>query len=107
MDSEQKADNEQNEPGEPPEPLDPYQDHHLPVDRDAWMPVVMGQAVRGFVPPHPEPPEALEDELTLAALSDPCDVRQQEEDARPTFWRVLVLVLIAVAALSIVFRFAR
>jgi hypothetical protein len=104
MDSEPREHNEQHDQQEPPSP---FEDHHLPVGRDAWMPVVMGQVAGGFVPPHPGPPEAPDDELTQAALSDPCDVRQQEEDVRPTFWRVLVLVLIAVAALSIVFRFAR
>ena len=76
-------------------------------DPEAWKPVVMGQLSGDLIPPHPEPPEAPEDELTEAALSDPMNVAYQEEDPHPTFWRVLVLVCIAVGALSIVFRFAR
>ena len=78
-----------------------------PGERDGWMPVVMGQVCQELVPRRPEPPEATEDELTLAALADPADVAHQEGDPRPTFWRVLVLVFIAVGALSIVFHFAR
>jgi len=85
-----------------PETLQPH-----PGERDAWMPVVMGQVCQDLVPKHPEPPEANEDELTRAALADPADVANQDSDARPTFWRVLVLIFIAVGALSIVFRFAR
>ncbi|GEM_PF-3589984 len=46
-------------------------------------------------------------ELTEAAMSDPADVTNQESDPHPTFWRVVVLVLVAVAALSVVFGFAR
>jgi hypothetical protein len=48
-----------------------------------------------------EPPE--EDELTQAALSDPASVHEAEPDPHPTFWRVLVVVGIALAALSVVF----
>ena len=78
-----------------------------PGDRDAWKPVIMGQVCGELLPPHPEPPEAPEDELTQAALSDPDGLDAQEHDPSPTLWRLVVLVLIAVGALSIVFRFAR
>ena len=77
------------------------------IPAGGWKPVVMGQLVDGLIPPHPEPPEAAEDELTQAALSDPEDVAYQEPDPRPTFWRVLVVVFIAVAALSVVFGLGR
>ena len=78
-----------------------------PPDPEGWRTVVLGQVSRDILPPHPEPPEAEQDELTLAALSDPADVRREEGDPNPTFWRVLVVVLVAVAALSIVFRLGR
>jgi hypothetical protein len=74
---------------------------------EGWKPVVMGQVSGDLVPPHPEPPEATEDELTLAALTDPADVSRQEAGTHPTVWRVLILILIAVAALSMVFIYAR
>lgn len=74
---------------------------------NTWKPVIMGQVSGDLLPPHPGAPEASEDELTQAALSDPADVAYEEPDPHPTFWRVLVIVLIAVGALSVVFRFAR
>ena len=83
---------------------EPQEDPHAPHD---WRPVIMGQISGELLPPHPGPPEAPEDELTQAALSDPDGLYEQEPDSKPTFWRVLVVVLIAVGALSIVFRFAR
>ncbi len=52
------------------------------------------QDCRGLVP-------APEDELTRAALEDrgPYDL----PDDRPTFWRLIVVILFAVVALAIVF----
>lgn len=87
----------------PEEPLPPS---HV-GDPEAWRPVIMGQLSEPLVPPHPEPPETPEDELTRAALEDPA---AQLHDARPPLpgtWRLVILVLIAVAALSLVFRLAR
>jgi len=54
-----------------------------------------------------EPPESLEDELEREALQDPAAHSRDDHDPQPTFWRVLVLVLVAVAALSVVFGLAR
>lgn len=47
-----------------------------------------------------------EDFLTETALNDPGEGRDDAED-RPTFWRVVVLILVAVVALSVVFGIAR
>lgn len=85
-------------------PIEPQDNPHKPND---WRPVIMGQIAGDLLPPHPEPPEATEDELTRAALTDPDGLVEPEPDPKPTFWRVLVVILIAVGALSIVFRFAR
>ncbi|BDU78885.1 hypothetical protein [Mesoterricola sediminis] len=76
-------------------------------DPEAWKPVVMGQLSGGLIPPHPEPPEADEDELTRAALEDPAAQAGHPADAPPTVWRLVFIILVAVAALSIVFRLAR
>jgi hypothetical protein len=60
--------------------------------------------------PHAEGPEGqepLEDELTLAALSDPADVGRQEPERHPTLWRLVFVVLLAIGALSLVFGAAR
>ena len=74
-------------------------------DKDAWKLVYFGQLSRDLVPYHPDPPEAPEDELTQAALSDPDSVTRGETAAGsgPTFWRVLAVVAIAIAALAMVF----
>jgi hypothetical protein len=74
------------------------------TDKDAWKLVYFGQLSRDLVPYHPDPPEAPEDELTQAALSDPDGVtRGETETSGPTFWRVLAVVAIAIAALAMVF----
>jgi len=75
-----------------------------PGDKDAWKVVYFGQLSRDLVPYHPDPPEAPEDELTQAALSDPDSVTGAEaEPTGPTFWRVLVVVAVAIASLALVF----
>ncbi len=50
-----------------------------------------------------EPPETPEDDLEREALADPAAHYRDAHDPQPTFWRVLVLILVAVAALSVVF----
>jgi hypothetical protein len=75
-----------------------------PVDKDAWKLVYFGQLSRDLVPYHPDPPEAPEDELTQAALSDPDSVtRGETATTGPTFWRVLTVVAIAIGSLALVF----
>ena len=81
----------------PPEPP--------PIDKDAWKVVYFGQLSRDLVPYHPAPPEAPEDELTQAALSDPDSVTlgDREASTAPTFWRVLTVIAVAIASLAMVF----
>ncbi len=75
-----------------------------PVDKDAWKLVYFGQLSRDLVPYHPDPPEAPEDELTQAALSDPDSVtRGEPAGSGPTFWPVLAVVAIAIGSLALVF----
>lgn len=64
--------------------------------------VYLGQIIDPLVPPHPDPPESPEDELTRLALEDP---QAQEPPPRggPTLWRLIALVVFAVVALGIVF----
>ena len=76
----------------------------VPKDKDAWKMVYFGQLSRDLVPYHPDPPEAPEDELTQAALTDPDSVtRGEPEGTAPTLWRLLAVVSVAVAALALVF----
>ncbi len=65
--------------------------------------VYLGQVADPLVPPHPEPPEAPEEELAQAALEDPGASTRDMLDNRPTLWRVVALIVLAVAALAIVF----
>jgi hypothetical protein len=84
------------EPGTGPAPKD--------KDKDAWQVVYLGQLSRDLVPYHPDPPEAPEDELTEAALSDPDGATRGETAPEvPTFWRALVVVAVAIIALTLVF----
>ena len=65
----------------------------------------MGQISADLVPFHPAPPEASEDELTQAAMADPRDVNLDtgHQAGSPTLWRLLTVLLVAVAALAVVF----
>jgi hypothetical protein len=65
--------------------------------------VYLGQVADPLLPPHPEPPESPEEELTRAAMEDPGAAVRDMSDSRPTFWRVVVLIVLAVTALAIVF----
>lgn len=72
------------------------------VPQNAFRKVVFGQAVDPLYPPHPGEPEAPEDELTRAALEDPGP--EPVDEPRPTFWRFIILMLLAVLALGLIFR---
>lgn len=88
-------------------PEEPKEGEPQGGDRDAWKSVVMGQASRDLVPPHPGPPETLEEELEREALEDPAAHSREDHNPQPTLWRLVVLILVAVAALSVVFGLAR
>lgn len=76
---------------------------HQPGQDQGWRRVYLGQVADPLVPPHPEPPEAPEDELDRAAMEDPGAAVRDMADQRPTFWRVVILIVLAVAALAVVF----
>jgi len=78
---------------------------HEIVRHDCFRQVYLGQISDPLFPPHPEPPEAPEDELTRIALEDPeaHNLGLDLEDTAPTFWRFLAIVFFAVVALGIVF----
>jgi hypothetical protein len=90
-------------PGEGPE--EPREGAPPAGDKDAWKLVYFGQISRDLVPYHPDPPEAPEDELTQAALSDPESATRGEAGtgSGPTFWRLLVVVAVAIISLAMVF----
>jgi hypothetical protein len=73
--------------------------------QDGFRKVYLGQASDPLFPPHPGEPEAPEDELTRAALEDPGP--EPVNEPRPTFWRFIILMLLAVLALGLIFRWLR
>ena len=83
--------------------LTPNPDPISGVSHDSFHQVVLGQVSEPLVRPHPEPPEAEEDELTRAALGDPdSDVLVGRPE--PTAWRLVMILLVAAGALWIVFK---
>lgn len=76
-------------------------------DPDAWKVGVLGQASRELIPSPPEQPETFDDELAREALADPAGITRDEMETSPTLWRVVVLFVVAIAALSVVFGLAR
>ena len=73
------------------------------VKQDTYRHVVFGQIADGLIPPHQGPPETTEDELTAAALSDTATPETDSQPYRPTIWRALFLVILAVVSLAILF----
>ena len=74
-----------------------------PPHQDSFRRVYLGQVSDPLVPPHPEAPEATEDELTREALEDPAQTVRDMTQLKPTLWRVVFLVGLGVLALAIVF----
>jgi hypothetical protein len=88
-------------------PEEPREGESHGGDLDAWKSVVMGQVSRDLMPPHPGPPATLEEELEREALEDPAAHFREDPDPQPTLWRLVVLIVVAVAALSVVFGLTR
>ncbi len=74
-----------------------------PPQQDGFRRVYLGQVADPLVAPHPGAPEAPEDELTQAALEDPATEVRDIPMLKPTLWRVVFLVVLAVFALAVVF----
>lgn len=86
------------------EPL-PGGEAPLAPPQDTFRKVYFGPLADPLIPAVREDPAPdAEDELTRAALEDP-DAQQLNlpQDGQPTLWRLVVLILFAVAALGIVF----
>jgi hypothetical protein len=73
------------------------------LHQDPYRKVLLGQVSDPIFPPHPAPPEAPEDELERQAIEDPDADARDASKPIPVFWRVLLLVIVALAALAIVF----
>ncbi len=74
-----------------------------PPHQDGFRRVYLGQVSDPLIPPHPGSPEATEDELTAAALQDPATEIRDTPLLKPTLWRVVFLIVLAVLALAVVF----
>jgi hypothetical protein len=80
----------------------PEEDPVVPPSPDTFRRVVFGQVADPLVRPHPEAPEAEEDELTRAALMD-SESAETEPSDEPTAWRWVVLLAGTALALYILF----
>jgi hypothetical protein len=74
------------------------------VSQDTFRKVYFGQASDPLYPRHPGPQESPDEELERAALEDPAaEQLRAHEPSKPTLWRLIVLFLVAIGALSLVF----
>lgn len=71
--------------------------------QDGFHKVIMGEIADPLVAPHPEPPEAEEDELTRAALEDGGKPFPDMPEDRVSPWRPIFLITLAAAALFYIF----
>jgi len=83
-------------PEEPEEILEPTEVH-----QDSFRKVCLGQVSDPLYPVHPGRPESSDEELLRAAMEDPA--ADFTAEARPTPWRIIVLIGLAVLALGMVF----
>lgn len=90
--------------GLPAQAQDGWVDPELAVlHQDTYRKVMFGEVSDPLFPPHPAPAEATEDDLTRAAMEDPAACEVEAPHANPTFWRVVVVLVVAIAALTLVF----
>ncbi|MFN8011420.1 MAG: hypothetical protein U0P81_08440 [Holophagaceae bacterium] len=73
------------------------------VIQDTFRKVYFGQISDPLIPEPRVPVETPEDELTRAALTDPDALKGEIVEGAPTPWRWVFLLLLAVAALAIIF----
>jgi hypothetical protein len=72
------------------------------MGQDTFRKVYLGEVADPLFPPHPAPPETPEDELTEAALAD-ATPQAPEFVSHRTAWRLIFLLVLAVAALAYIF----
>jgi len=71
--------------------------------KDSFHRIIFGQVEEPLFPPPNAPSDTPEDDLTRAALNDPAAQTFDFHDSPPTLWRLVVLIIVVVAALAIVF----
>ena len=90
----------------PPKPTEREAEEPEVLDihpQDSFHRIFFGQVEEPLFPA-PDPPSDLpEDDLTRAALNDPAAHTLDIQEAPPTLWRFVVLIIVVVVALAIVF----
>lgn len=71
--------------------------------QDSFHRIIFGQVEEPLFPAPSVPSDTPEDDLTRAALNDPAARTFDIHDTPPTLWRLVVLIILVVAALAIVF----
>ena len=108
MDSHTSQSNGEKEPTIPDNPGEAEEGPLLVgPSKETYLKVILGQVVDPLFPPHPDPPETSEDELTRAAMEDPAGFGPEAQDSKPTLWRIVTLLSFAVLALGLVFWWRR
>jgi hypothetical protein len=79
----------------------PAEDSEIHIKQDGYRHVIFGQLADGLIPPHQGEPEATEDDLSNAALSDTST--ETENQNQPTIWRIVFVITLIAVALAIVF----
>lgn len=86
-----------------PERDGPMEPPDGPVVQDTFRKVYFGQISDPLIPEPRVPVDTPDDELTRAALADPDALKGEVVEGGPTAWRWVFLLLLAVAALAIIF----
>jgi len=75
----------------------------IQIKQDGYRHVIFGQIADGLIPSRPGPSESTDDELSIAALSDPAASELEKQEQQPTAWRIVFLIVIISVALAVVF----
>jgi len=71
--------------------------------KDSFHRIIFGQVEEPLFPAPDAPSDMPEDDLTRAALNDPAAHTFDIDETPPTLWRLVLLIIVVVAALAIVF----
>jgi len=75
----------------------------IQIKQDGYRHVIFGQIADDLIPSRPGPSVSTDDELSIAALSDPAASEQEKQEQQPTAWRIVFLIVIISVALAVVF----
>jgi len=75
----------------------------IQLKQDGYRHVIFGQIADGLIPSPTDTSPSTDDELSMAALSDPAASETEKQIRQPTAWRIVFLIAIISVALAVVF----